>query len=146
MTLKNEILRLLDRNDRLRFKNIRDQTQPRNKDEKGWSVQVANCLNDLRQEKLVTREYVDRESWYAITDTGRSTLLKTRATDEIAKSPFWAYDCQLVESHDGRTNASVYWSGPVDLFARRQISDVLKKYPGIKILGHEKTDEGKKKS
>jgi DNA-binding PadR family transcriptional regulator len=143
MTLKNIILALLERNKQMRFMDIRDRTL-RDQDRTSWGVQVANCLNALRRDGLITRQFVDRESWYALTDIGSSTLLKTRATDEIATSPFWAYDCQIVKSADHRLDASVYWSGQVDPFTRKQISEVITKCPGIKILGHEENEQGKR--
>lgn len=137
MTLKHDILLLLQEKGKTQYKNIRDETNEQKK--KDWDVQVSNCLKELRDEELVIREYKNRDSFYKITSKGSGEVQRQRALGEISQSSssvkFWNLPCKLVESPDGKADASVYCA-PIDPFTQEQISQIIKKYPDIKILGH----------
>jgi len=135
MTLKNDILSLLEKNGKKQYKNIRDETNKEKK--KDWDVQVSNCLKELRDEELVMRECVERDSFYKITGKGNAELQRQRALGEISESSspakFWNLPCKLVESPNA--DASVY-RAPIDLVTQEQIAQIVEKYPNIIIHGH----------
>ena len=136
MTLRLDILRLLKERGRLRFYQIANETLG---DNASARVTTANCLKILRQKGLVRREYKERESWYEITKRGLRHLVHVGAVEEIQGEPSTFFsNVDVVVSSDGTGDASVYWNGPIDLFSRKQIGDILAKHPGIKILGHKK--------
>jgi DNA-binding PadR family transcriptional regulator len=133
MTLKGEILSHLEKNGRSQFKDIRDETNRNKKDD--WDVQISNCLKELRNQELVEREYVDRDSFYTITNKGKDELQKQRALGEISNSSFARVDCRIVPSQDKRAWASVY-APSIDFATQKQIMELIKKNPEIKIISH----------
>jgi DNA-binding PadR family transcriptional regulator len=134
--LKLLVLRLLRDEGKQRFYQICNTTQPAG-DPHVNSVKTANCLRGLVEEELIEKEYVKRETWYEITDKGRNWLQKSEAESEISDQQPWSFsNCEVIKSADGKGDASVYWSTSIDQEAKMQISDLLSKYKGIKIIGH----------
>ncbi len=107
-------------------------------DEDIHGVKTSHALNALRAEGLIKREYVERQSWYEITEDGSKYLRKREATQQISTSdPSSFVNCDVVLSSNGNSDASVYWSRPIDPFTRKLIGNIIERCPGIKILAHE---------
>jgi hypothetical protein len=111
---------------------------PEGKEPKTWSVQISNYLKSLLQEKLVTRKYEERQSWYSLSEEGKAYLNKARATEEISQSSYAHFDCQIVPSTDNKAWASVY-SGPINPFTGRTIVDQMKAAKINTIILHDGT-------
>ena len=134
--LKNRVLRLLKDEGKQRFCQIAERTNQKG-DKHVHSVKTANCLKALLGDKLIERKYVERASWYEITNEGRNYLQKISAVDEVRVQQAWGFsNCEVVKCSDGKGDASVYWSHSVDEETKEQISEILMKYKGIKIIGH----------
>lgn len=139
--LEIKILTHLNENVKLRFCRILERIEPQKRARGLAGVKMTHALHNLRLQELVTRKYVDRESWYRITDKGRAALRKSQAATEVSSEKLNGFaNCEVVLSSDGETDASIYWNGPIDTFTKDQISDILAKHPGIKILGHTKKE------